>query len=1845
MFCSLVFITLTEMMIRNKQNQEDMITSSGFSMISYFLKQINSENLSSKIFDSIQKLLIETQDKKFRRDLVENFLMDFDIWIYCRPKIQKAVLSVFSMLISCSQKKEDVVIKVHDLVDIMRVYYWLKPDKYSRCQEDKIGKMAGEFFEKRPNTQDIREMRTKFLHIIELMMNSISELNNSSVNLEFLLVSCFVSQETEFIHEIIQLIQRIFTKDLQLFGEVLPSIGFMDLFIFLMDTQDDSIRENCLQIINKLEEYFVVFNDDQILKKKMKLESRVSEHSGFNLIHDILVKYPLTTPIANTLFSLIVNKKASKTKNINKSKTKNNGNITIHKWDIQNTFIFKTIFQLIGSSQNHLGIDVLKAAKNIILWNQQNKNIFVSQFGWQKWMIELIGIVPNQQGKHIKDARSNGNQSENLGDLEEEKEVRLSDLDISVISDDQTTTTTTESDEKERVHKIRLWKSQSFFIKSKTKNINQNIDEISNINTDSQQSILELSQEVLSLFKDLHLHSIFFIKDGWKHLETTISLINLFFISKRNMDHESLIFKFLEDIFEGILEKLEADEKKYLQINKIFIENMYKLIVFLDVFHNKSWNESQPKPTQSLMSPLNRATSLNAIQFNKQRMDEKNLAKIFQRNWMKKKRTSQRNKYDNLTKILVKVLDQMHFFEKKAIPFGDQAKAHLVNDIVLEFLLNIVFVEEKAKKKIKYLGILEQFLEQKIKIHKLNERTRRIILVVFSHLMKFFFVELKNVDELKIEEENENIQKIKVELNKLMKNKKEGINEEEKLEEKDRNKQLCLIYVAFMFNLLPQKSRNYIFSHLEKQKGKNIFEKETTTTTTKLDSSNEAYLMQIFMGRDWKALLSHNFLEERKKIYEEIMKRNKEYNDRQAIVVENVKHILENEYKINRLFAKTKRAEIKKKIQKLVKKERNRIDKQNIQRSAKYRFVEKKCNRILRGIIYGRGPWSDELSKQKLHWKLDFSEDHLRRRIKLKPNHKYKDHKKAGISRGRNMESVESPIVLETERELSRQAKESMTTLQRILERSNEAEKKETRQSTTEWAGPKSDTNDSDRSVEFEQDIETERNKIQALSMKEGEQVQETLYRCNCWRIYGLNKQESMLEISTSLLSLVVSKKEEVDQQVYTNTGGGKEYYWQMAWIIAVFFRRYIHKETAIEIFFQNGRSLLINLENKTKSEEVFRKIISHKHVRSRGNVQYFTGHPRSYLRKLGLKKKWRKREISNFEYLMHLNTISGRSYNDFGQYPVFPWVLSNYTSSVIDLKNTENFRDLSKPIGALNEERLKSFKERYNSFNDDMMPFLYGTHYSSPGVVLWYLIRMEPFTSFAVQYQGGKFDRPDRIFHSLELAWQNCLRNPTDLKELIPEFFYLPDFLENSNSLDLGALQSSNRVLDDVELPRWASSPEEFIRMNRDALESEYVSENLNQWIDLIFGYQQQGKEAEKANNVFHYLTYPNLVNFDKIDPRDLLSVQSQIENYGQTPTQLFYKKHPKRISIVDFDVRQTLWNFTNISSPTHMFSLQISENPIVFVKLIGSHQNLSFLGSFGRVVLVDKNRVIHNGEWIPLSESKTSFPFLFDQERSAGTGKSFAISFSRDMKNFSNCMALSTTNHCLMCCGFWDCSFKSINIENLRIIQNVKKHQNIVTCLAIQKSVLVTGSKDTTVIVWRFDPKKGKVKRNPVHILVGHDDEVSCVDISIELNIVISGSKDGTCIISTLKEGEYVRTFSSSTQNPVSALKISSRGYVVVYSEQDMMIRLFSINGKFLKEIPCYQQISSLQISKDNNFIILGGNKGFVEIRSLYDLLLVHQINIGSPIFSLEISESERFIIVGTVDGKLFFNSFEFN
>ena len=100
------------------------------------------------------------------------------------------------------------------------------------------------------------------------------------------------------------------------------------------------------------------------------------------------------------------------------------------------------------------------------------------------------------------------------------------------------------------------------------------------------------------------------------------------------------------------------------------------------------------------------------------------------------------------------------------------------------------------------------------------------------------------------------------------------------------------------------------------------------------------------------------------------------------------------------------------------------------------------------------------------------------------------------------------------------------------------------------------------------------------------------------------------------------------------------------------------------------------------------------------------------------------------------------------------------------------------------------------------------------------------------------------------------------------------------TQELDLGVRQDNIRV-NNVILPKWSkNSSSQFIKIMREALESDFVSENLHKWIDLIFGCKQRGDEALKADNLFYYLCYEGAIDLESIQnysERKSLEIQIQ--------------------------------------------------------------------------------------------------------------------------------------------------------------------------------------------------------------------------------------------------------------------------------------------------------------------------------------------------------------------------------
>ncbi|CAN6454099.1 unnamed protein product [Victoria cruziana] len=171
---------------------------------------------------------------------------------------------------------------------------------------------------------------------------------------------------------------------------------------------------------------------------------------------------------------------------------------------------------------------------------------------------------------------------------------------------------------------------------------------------------------------------------------------------------------------------------------------------------------------------------------------------------------------------------------------------------------------------------------------------------------------------------------------------------------------------------------------------------------------------------------------------------------------------------------------------------------------------------------------------------------------------------------------------------------------------------------------------------------------------------------------------------------------------------------WNLCKIKAVHSTRYLLRHTAIEIYFSDSVSpVFFNFQSSKHAKDVGTFIVSSRNetlypkgsTRDKNDIIHFVDRRVALEKAEKAREIWRRREISNFEYLMVLNTLAGRSYNDLTQYPIFPWVIADYSSEKLDLNKSSTFRDLTKPVGALNLKRFEVFEDRYHNFCDPVIP------------------------------------------------------------------------------------------------------------------------------------------------------------------------------------------------------------------------------------------------------------------------------------------------------------------------------------------------------------------------------------------------------------------------------------------------------------------------------------------------------------------------------------------------------------
>ena len=604
------------------------------------------------------------------------------------------------------------------------------------------------------------------------------------------------------------------------------------------------------------------------------------------------------------------------------------------------------------------------------------------------------------------------------------------------------------------------------------------------------------------------------------------------------------------------------------------------------------------------------------------------------------------------------------------------------------------------------------------------------------------------------------------------------------------------------------------------------------------------------------------------------------------------------------------------------------------------------------------------------------------------------------------------------------------------------------------------------------------------------------------------------------------------------------------------------------------------------------------------------------------LYEKWQNWEISTFKFLMFCNMYSNRSLNDINQYPVFPWIITNFTEKEISLDKENTIRPFKVPMGMMDitpesQERKENFIELWENLKEDGNDpncGRYGVHYSTSMYVSYYMVRVFPFSNIKIEMQGNKFDDPNRLFLRMDINFYNAMTQKTDLRELIPEMFAFPEMFYNRNELELGRLEekldkgedndsntdSNGLLVNDVGLPPWCDNDGyKFIKKHREFLESPKVNEKINEWFNIIFGSKQKGKEAKKINNLFQEQTYEDYEDkYNKLSTEEKMDAGRMVE-FGVTPNQIFKSdtskrkvysdlKNPKHFFYnsmsknidnltleeieVDFERERPYRIFEQGDKKLRMFILtkkyvrilskaidkiEIDKDILASLENIRNNTNIQKDNSKSKINIKKKGDIVMPQYGNRLSSIKiyNEYSLIFAKGRYIALGGYYngtiivkSLDYKTKDKEGNKSIYFYSTN------------------ENSPIVKLNIDESN---------TYFIGANKLGTVFIFIISPEQKHVWILSKVITHQKPAGISALSICEKLNIFISCSKTGNCMVYSLPRIKLFNSFNIQTENetekincPLIFVYHAPLPCFIFYIKNLGSFYVYSINGKFLKK-----------------------------------------------------------------------------
>ena len=660
--------------------------------------------------------------------------------------------------------------------------------------------------------------------------------------------------------------------------------------------------------------------------------------------------------------------------------------------------------------------------------------------------------------------------------------------------------------------------------------------------------------------------------------------------------------------------------------------------------------------------------------------------------------------------------------------------------------------------------------------------------------------------------------------------------------------------------------------------------------------------------------------------------------------------------------------------------------------------------------------------------------------------------------------------------------------------------------------------------------------------------------------------------------------------------------------------RRILLMYQAIEIFCCNGKSFFFNLFKKDECNN-FLTILND--IRdSLSDRDKFEIINENIIEKVkSVNSDVKNRIIDNYSYLSKINFYSSRTFNDVGQYPIFPWIILDYEKLDVLLKNVKKEigkkydtinpidkqdqsigdfdieskeNDIKKSNELLNEEcglrifnyplSMQKEEARENSiikYRDEVHEqgnkkfiFHHGTHYSNSSYVYFFLMRNNPYSQCMIKLQNYAKENPNRLFISFSDTI-TVFKSIPENRELIPNLFCHFDFFCNLNCDFNGIKSSLNLVVDDI----YDNNKNEFkysdkmfsiyldnIYLLRKLINSNLVSKFLPKWLDNIFGKNQipdTNKKKEISCNLFNKYTYEENIQLDK----KIIKYQKQLNNKEIDKIKYAEKIMFKIDLINNFGVtpHKVLDNTIKLKTTTDFnYSSSVSLNININIYFLKYNEQILILFNNGK----QQNKIKKIASWNynnifkdKKNEIKTLYPcgYLKLLEK-----KSFI-----DKKNY--CFKIPIFKPCY--------SMSTFSLSNKLFILTCRYLGNIF-----------------------------KVQNNDYYIDVLCEDFVTCIICQENKESIFNNIN--IMIYTGLKNGKLIEWAIIPIMNDYGKINISEK-----------------------KDCICHEgEITCIELYERQNIIITGGKDKMIFIRKTYDFELLTVINLlysyGNPIVSKKLN-----------------------